>query len=553
MHMDSGPAVMWTTRNFGEAIPGVQTPLGLTFWVETSDVTLVRTTADIGVVAARKASPSGVADERFMGMFYGRMAGNISRFRDLADRMPGSSGDSFEEQIFGTVRSGERNRPRRARYPITAVKMPYAAWRSARAQRQDRVELDRWWTSVVAEPPSGLDAARALFDEACRRFQPVIGAHGLITMLAQGCYEQVRGLAARAGMAGAEAELITGYGGLEETVLLSDLWRVAREGASLTEFVGRHGSHGSSSGDLSRPSWREDRGQLESLLEAYQALPESERPEQRQHRQLESRRATERRLLAGLPRWRRPLARAVLKGAAFFVPLRETGKTAYIQAIDVARLAARVAGRELAGAGVIEAADDVFFFTRAELAGVLPDNAGVVVEARKRFYRECQRVRLPDYWKGVPEPLPLERPVERSGAPVDLHGIGVSPGVVVGTVRVVHDSDEDQLQPGEILVCETTNPSWVTLFLVADAMVIDIGGVISHGAIAARELGIPCVINTRDGTRLLRTGDTVRVDGSTGVVAVLDRAASMTDPVLEPVLDTVIDPVDGAERREVIS
>jgi pyruvate,water dikinase len=96
--------------------------------------------------------------------------------------------------------------------------------------------------------------------------------------------------------------------------------------------------------------------------------------------------------------------------------------------------------------------------------------------------------------------------------------------VVTGRARVVHDSDEEPLRPGEILVCETTNPCWVTLFLVADAMVIDIGGVISHGAIAARELGIPCVINTRDGTRVLHTGDLVRVDGGSGTVEVLERA-----------------------------
>jgi pyruvate,water dikinase len=76
-------------------------------------------------------------------------------------------------------------------------------------------------------------------------------------------------------------------------------------------------------------------------------------------------------------------------------------------------------------------------------------------------------------------------------------------------------------------------------------MVIDIGGVISHGAIAARELGIPCVINTRDGTRLLRTGDLIRVDGSTGVVTVLDRAVTR-----EPV---VAEPVSEPEQREAIS
>jgi phosphoenolpyruvate synthase/pyruvate phosphate dikinase len=80
------------------------------------------------------------------------------------------------------------------------------------------------------------------------------------------------------------------------------------------------------------------------------------------------------------------------------------------------------------------------------------------------------------------------------------------------------------LEDGEILVCETTNPSWVTLFVVAGALVIDIGGALSHGAIVARELGIPCVINTRDGSRRLRTGDTVVVDGSTGAVELVSAA-----------------------------
>jgi pyruvate,water dikinase len=85
---------------------------------------------------------------------------------------------------------------------------------------------------------------------------------------------------------------------------------------------------------------------------------------------------------------------------------------------------------------------------------------------------------------------------------------------------VVTDSHDDDLQPGEILVCRTTDPSWVSLFLAASAVVIDIGGQLSHGAIVARELGIPCVVNTRDGTRRIRTGDALRVDGTTGQVTI---------------------------------
>jgi pyruvate,water dikinase len=89
-------------------------------------------------------------------------------------------------------------------------------------------------------------------------------------------------------------------------------------------------------------------------------------------------------------------------------------------------------------------------------------------------------------------------------------------------VHVVRDAGEEQIEPGEVLVCHTTDPSWASLFLLASAVVIDIGGPISHGAIVARELGIPCVINTGNGTRVLRSRERVRVDGAAGTVERLD-------------------------------
>lgn len=130
-------------------------------------------------------------------------------------------------------------------------------------------------------------------------------------------------------------------------------------------------------------------------------------------------------------------------------------------------------------------------------------------------------MRLPDWWIGMPEPIALEA-AEEARAGQEIAGLAASPGVVEGRARVMHDPTE-LLEPGEILVCETTDPSWTSLFLVAAGLVIDVGGPISHGAIVARELGVPCVINTRVGSRRLRTGDLLRVDGSAGVVQVLDR------------------------------
>jgi pyruvate,water dikinase len=88
---------------------------------------------------------------------------------------------------------------------------------------------------------------------------------------------------------------------------------------------------------------------------------------------------------------------------------------------------------------------------------------------------------------------------------------------------VVLDADDQALEPGEILVCHTTDPSWTSSFVIASAVVIDIGGVLSLGAVVVRELGIPAVVNTMDGTTRLRSGDHIRVDGAAGTVLVLER------------------------------
>ena len=345
VHMRSGPGISWTTANFGEAIPGVQTPLCLSFWVDASEASLRRMSVDLGAYRRREAAagdaPRGGADGRYMGTFYGRMCGNITTFRALADRMPATSGDAFEEQIFGVRRTAEQSRPVRRRYPVVAARLPVAALRVPPRLVAARRANEAWWRAAVADPGTDLPSALSSLTEAFRRFETLIHAQGLVGMLAQACFERVRALARAAGLDGAEAELVTGYGGMEETLLLTDLWRTARGGMDMAEFLSRHGFHGPSTGDITTPSWREDPAPLEALLPAYRDLPDDQAPGARQAAQVASRQAMEARLLAALPAVQRPVARLVLKLTARFVPLREVGKAAYVQAFDVARAAAR--------------------------------------------------------------------------------------------------------------------------------------------------------------------------------------------------------------------
>ena len=105
----------------------------------------------------------------------------------------------------------------------------------------------------------------------------------------------------------------------------------------------------------------------------------------------------------------------------------------------------------------------------------------------------------------------------------DLVGDAVSPGVVEGRVRVVRSPQGVRLEPGEILVCPATDPGWTPLFLTAGGLVMELGGLITHGSVVAREYGIPAVVGVDRATTRLHTGQRVRVDGNLGRVTLLEE------------------------------
>src|SRR5512134_615765 len=103
-----------------------------------------------------------------------------------------------------------------------------------------------------------------------------------------------------------------------------------------------------------------------------------------------------------------------------------------------------------------------------------------------------------------------------------LTGSPVSPGLVEGVVHVVRDPHAEQLAPGEILVCPATDPAWTPLFLAAGGLVMEVGGMITHGSVVAREYGLPAVVGVNEATTRLKTGQRVRVDGNAGKIIVLE-------------------------------
>lgn len=104
-----------------------------------------------------------------------------------------------------------------------------------------------------------------------------------------------------------------------------------------------------------------------------------------------------------------------------------------------------------------------------------------------------------------------------------LPGIAASAGMVEGIARVITDPSKESINKGEILVAPFTDPGWTPLFINAAGLVMEIGGLLTHGTVVAREYGIPAVVGVSDATRKIQTGQKIRVDGNSGYVIVIEE------------------------------
>ena len=201
------------------------------------------------------------------------------------------------------------------------------------------------------------------------------------------------------------------------------------------------------------------------------------------------------------------------------------------------RLVALAIGRKLVEAGTLDDEADPVFLRYNELRLLMSDqsafDARELVSDRRDAHEDAYEIR-PRSWVGTATEEALAFPYNalwgfpdkfHAGEPAttgEVKGLAASPGVVEGPARYVSSLDEfDQVRDGEILVCRMTNPAWVVLFTKISGLVTEAGGTVSHPAVVAREFGIPAVVGTTNAGERIRTGDRIRVNGSTGVVELL--------------------------------
>ncbi len=197
----------------------------------------------------------------------------------------------------------------------------------------------------------------------------------------------------------------------------------------------------------------------------------------------------------------------------------------------------RRVGSLLVEQGLFDRVDDVCFLYLDEaidcLSGSSPRQLHERIDERRRAYQKQQQLTPVPQLGTSPAPRPHEDPVSSlvfgsgspglEGATREVRGFAASAGRYVGPARIVRNPDEFfKVNSGDVLVCRTTAPSWTGLFAMVGAVITETGGILSHASTVAREYGIPCVVGTREATRVFRDGDRVLVDGNRGI-AVIDQ------------------------------
>ena len=289
--------------------------------------------------------------------------------------------------------------------------------------------------------------------------------------------------------------------------------------AEVDAFLQRYGYRETAMPAAALPAWRDDPGIVYGLLKGLAASGqgpsalEADDAGRAERAKQEVVAALSRGWFGVRRRFLLPLFLKVLEATRGFIAFREDSHFYLFMAFPVVRRLALELGRRMTERGVLDEAGDIFFLEIEEIKAL-----GPVAEVREKAQtRKRARQSVEGRYTTVPAEL-----LERGTNAGEVRGVPVSPGQAVGQVRIIlSEKDFWKLQKGDVLVARYTNPSWTPLFALAAAVVVDAGGVASHAAIVAREYGVPAVMGTGNGTRVLREGQRVLVDGEAGRVLII--------------------------------
>jgi pyruvate,water dikinase len=319
-------------------------------------------------------------------------------------------------------------------------------------------------------------------------------------------------------------EDVDGEGFLDEMVKLPG-GTEARD--AIEAYLDRYGVRCVGEIDITRPRWRERPSTLVPVIldnvrnfepgAAVRRFEHGRQEAQKKEQEVLSR-------LRALPDGDRKAdeAKQMIDRVRTFIGYREYPKYGIISRTFIYKQALLGEAERLVRAGVLADKEDVFYLTFQELHDVVRSREadGALIEQRKEEFRSYHALTPPRVLTSDGEAVngAYRRDDTPPGA---LIGLPVSAGTVEGRARVILDMAQADLQVGDILVTAYTDPSWSPLFVGIAGLVTEVGGLMTHGAVIAREYGLPAVVGVEQATRLIRDGQRIRVHGTDGYIEIL--------------------------------
>jgi phosphohistidine swiveling domain-containing protein len=558
------PLTIWSNVNTGEILPDVATPMTWSIIHGHADDILGGMLGAFGVPFDAK---------RIIGLVGGRIYFNLSLLRETFRTLPGVNPDIA---LGGMHDHLELPELQEAEPPLGARTMAllrmmavmpgyigrHTPKKAVRFAANMRATTEAAMREVGAAPDAegALGLVRSLngefseFNDALAYMGVAMFGFGLLGGLSKAWLDDATGalanrlVAGRGDVASAEAghelwrlsALAREAPGVRSPVLVGSGWIDVRERleaaaargdakasgflAAWDSFMAEHGHHRRGELEFANPTWAETPDYVLGVVRSYLAEHRGSDPlGGHADRAAEADRAVEECLgRLGNP-LKRSIFRRVLGWGRASACTRENVKSEAIRWLVAIRRALLALGGRMVEAGALERADDVFYLEYEELPALVagePQDWRDIVTTRRAEHARLERLTPPPVvlgaWDGSSGPWAVDTDART------LKGISVSAGVVRGPARVFLSADTDQqVLPGEILVAPFTDPGWTPYFVPAAGIVMDMGGLLSHGSIIAREYGIPAVVNVGPATRIIRTGQIIEVDANAGEVRII--------------------------------
>ncbi len=545
-----GQGILWTDENVGEVIPDIVTPYS---WSILNPITNNAFRNYLSHAGIENYPPGGL-----FGLFNGKVYFNRSAFQETLDYFYPSS---YLRKLSEEGASRAKKIRRLLLFPLQIAK---ALLRFYGFSQKLPARINAFYKNhkdLLAKCGYKKDQT---VGHALRSARSIVQSHEQTmflhisdTIFAELFYQVLRKLGARWLPAEYSVDrLLSGLDGAESVKSGEALWEIAQKvrGEQKLEevfakstvpeievlikqpefkeirrdigaFIRDYGHGALHEFELLFPRWWEDRAYIYTNINNYLENPSFDLPKHK----AELRRRREElyeQALKKLSFLKRMFFKFLYRKAVFFSTHRENLKQRFLMAHSLLKKHLLHIGRHLKHKAVFAAGKDIFFVEHEEIPALLNDenfamNIMPEIEKRRKRRSENKKSRHPRRLMQIGETWkPLYDESEETSA--DMNGIGCSSGLVEGPVRVIEDESMFvHLQKGEILVAKSTNPGWTPLFVSAAGVITEIGGALSHGAIIAREYGLPMVAAVNNATRQLKTGDIIRLNGDSGHITIL--------------------------------